>query len=39
VQIIDSFNLDVTIAEVMEHILNTVYSMEEGARARAAEAP
>jgi len=39
VQIIDSFNLDVTIAEVMEHILNTVYSMEEGARARAAGAP
>ncbi len=36
VHIIDSFNLDVTIAEVMEHILDTVHSMEEGTRARAA---
>jgi len=39
VHIIDSFNLDVTIAEVMEHILNTVHAMEEETRARAAGSP
>lgn len=36
VKIIDSINLDVTISEVVEHVLNSVQELEEGERSRSA---
>ncbi len=38
VQLIDSVNLDVTISEVVEYILNSVQELEKGERARSLDA-